>query len=481
MQTLNRENFPGPRYPTRIIQFGEGNFLRAFIDWQIDLLNAHSDLDAGITVVRPIDRQVDYTLNHQDGLYTALIRGLNAQGEVVSEPRLIRSINQEIQPWRQYDDFIALAHDARIRFMFSNTTEAGIAFNPDDRLEDRPARSFPGKVAQLLWARWQHFSGAADKGWIILPCELIDDNGDTLRELVLRYAERWQLPAAFSAWVIQHNIFCNTLVDRIVPGYPAAEAETLFASLGYRDPLLVAGEVFYQFIIQGPQQVADELRLQALPLNIRLVEDIKPWKAQKVAILNGAHTAMVPVAWLAGLDTVGEAMNDSEIARFIDALLREEVIPTLDLPADDLHRFADAVLGRFRNPFIRHQLSSIALNSMTKFRTRLLPQLLSGYQQNGRWPTRITFALAALLAYYRGERNGERYALQDDAQWLDRFATLWTQQAQGALTLQQLVDAVLSDEQHWQCDLRQQPGLVEAVTQHLQNITAHGMRAALPQ
>lgn len=481
MQTLNRETFPGARYPTRIIQFGEGNFLRAFIDWQIDLLNAHSDLAAGVTVVRPIDRQVDYTLNQQDGLYTALIRGLNAEGEVVSEPRLIRSINREIQPYRQFDEFIALAQDAEIRFMFSNTTEAGIAFNANDRLEDRPANSFPGKVTQLLWARWQHFSGAADKGWIILPCELIDNNGDALRELVLRYAECWQLPAAFVTWVQQHNIFCNTLVDRIVPGYPAAEAEALFATLGYRDPLLVAGEVFYQFVIQGPQQVADELRLSALPLNIRLVEDIKPWKEQKVAILNGAHTSMVPVAWLCGLDTVGEAMNDKPVAEFIDAMLREEVIPTLDLPADDLHRFADAVLGRFRNPFIRHQLSAIALNSMTKFRTRLLPQLLAGYQQNGRWPTRITFALAALIAYYRGERNGEQYPLQDDAQWLDRFATLWSQQAQGAVSLQQLVQAVLSDEQHWQRDLSQQPGLVDAVTQHLQNITAHGMRAALPQ
>ena len=481
MQTLNRKNFPGPQYPTRIIQFGEGNFLRAFIDWQIDLLNAHSDLDAGVTVVRPIDRQVDYTLNHQDGLYTALIRGLNAQGEVVSEPRLIRSVNREIQPYSQFEEFLALAQDAHIRFMFSNTTEAGIAFNPDDRLEDRPADAFPGKVTQLLWARWQHFSGAADKGWIILPCELIDDNGDTLRQLVLRYAETWQLPAAFIAWVEQHNIFCNTLVDRIVPGYPSAEAETLFAELGYRDPLLVAGEVFYQFVIQGPQQVADELRLHALPLNIRLVDDIKPWKEQKVAILNGAHTAMVPVAWLSGLDTVGEAMDDSDIAHFIDAMLREEVIPTLDLPAADLHRFADAVLGRFRNPFIRHQLSAIALNSMTKFRTRLLPQLLTGHQQRGEWPTRITFALAALLAYYRGDRNGESYPLQDDAQWLDRFATLWPQQIKGAITLQKLVSAVLSDEQHWQIDLSQQPGLVEAVTQHLQNITAHGMRAALPQ
>ena len=481
MQTLNRAAFPGPQYPTRIIQFGEGNFLRAFIDWHIDLLNVHGGLDAGVTVIRPLNRRVDYSLNHQDGLYTALIRGLNAQGEVVSEPRLIRSVNEEIQPWEQFEPFIALARDPQIRFMFSNTTEAGIAFNAEDRPDDRPARSFPGKLTQLLWARWQHFSGAADKGWILLPCELIDDNGDTLREMVLRYAQLWQLPSAFSDWIVQHNIFCNTLVDRIVPGYPKEDAEEIFAQLGYRDPLLVAGEVFYQFVIQGPQQVADELRLNALPLNIRLVDDIKPWKEQKVAILNGAHTAMVPVAWLSGLETVGEAMNDAEIASFVDALLRQEVIPTLDLPAEDLHRFADAVLGRFRNPFIRHQLSAIALNSMTKFRTRLLPQLLAGHQQTGQWPTRITFALAALLAYYRGERDGEAWALQDDAQWLDRFATLWPQQAQGAISLRQLVAAVLSDAQHWQQDLSQLPGLVDAVAAHLQTITAQGMRAAIPK
>lgn len=444
MQTLNRAAFPGPQYPTRIIQFGEGNFLRAFIDWQIDLLNVHGGLDAGVTVIRPLNRRVDYSLNHQDGLYTALIRGLNAQGEVVSEPRLIRSVNEEIQPWEQFEPFIALARDPQIRFMFSNTTEAGIAFNAEDRPDDRPTRSFPGKLTQLLWARWQ-------------------------------------LPSAFSDWIVQHNIFCNTLVDRIVPGYPKEDAEEIFAQLGYRDPLLVAGEVFYQFVIQGPQQVADELRLNALPLNIRLVDDIKPWKEQKVAILNGAHTAMVPVAWLSGLETVGEAMNDAEIASFVDALLRQEVIPTLDLPAEDLHRFADAVLGRFRNPFIRHQLSAIALNSMTKFRTRLLPQLLAGHQQTGQWPTRITFALAALLAYYRGERDGEAWALQDDAQWLDRFATLWPQQAQGAISLRQLVAAVLSDAQHWQQDLSQLPGLVDAVAAHLQTITAQGMRAAIPK
>ncbi|MCU5771804.1 tagaturonate reductase [Erwiniaceae bacterium BAC15a-03b] len=481
MQTLNRNQFPGRQHPDRIIQFGEGNFLRAFVDWQIDLLNEHTDLDAGIVVLRPINSQTDNSLNSQDGLYTALIRGLNDQGEVVSEPRLVRSVNREIHIWRQFEEFLALARDASIRLVFSNTTEAGIAYDAADRLEDTPANSFPAKLTRLLYERFKHFNAAADKGWIILPCELIDDNGAALKALVLRYAQQWQLPAAFTQWLEQHNTFCSTLVDRIVTGYPQDEAEQIFQQLGYRDNYLDTGEVYYQFVIQGPAWLQQELRLDRYPLNVRLVDDIKPYKEQKVAILNGAHTALVPVAYLAGLDTVGEAMNDTDIAAFVDRMLRDEIIPTLDLPGEQLHAFADAVLSRFRNPFIRHQLLSIALNSMTKFRTRLLPQLLVSQQQQGHWPRRLTFAFAALLVFYRGQRHGETFSLQDDAHWLQRFATLWPQLDRGEITPQQLVECVLADKTHWQQDLTQLPGLVAAVTEHLQIIVERGTRAAAQQ
>jgi len=481
MQPLNRRQFPGRDYPDRIIQFGEGNFLRAFIDWQIDLLNQHTDLDAGIVVVRPRNSATQRSLNGQDGLFTALIRGLNEQGEVVSEPRLIRSVNREIHAYRQFDEFLALARDGNIRLVFSNTTEAGIAFTASDRLEDAPPDSFPAKLTRLLYERFRHFAGAADKGWIILPCELIDDNGEALKALVLRYAQQWQLPEAFSQWLNQHNTFCSTLVDRIVTGYPQEDAEQIFQQLGYRDDYLDAGEVYYQFVIQGPHWLNEVLRLEHYPLNIRLVDDIKPYKAQKVAILNGAHTALVPVAFLAGLDTVGEAMNDAQIAAFVESTLREEIIPTLNLLAAELHAFGDAVLSRFRNPFIRHQLLAIALNGMTKFRTRILPQLLASQQQQGHWPRRLTFALAALLVFYRGERDGESFPLQDDAHWLTRFSTLWAQLGCGEITPQQLVETVLADNDHWQRDLTQLPGLVAAVTESLQMIVDHGMRAALEQ
>ena len=478
MPALNRKNFPGRAHPTKIIQFGEGNFLRAFIGWQIDLLNEHTDLDAGIVVVRPRNSQSTRSLNAQEGLYTTLIRGVNEQGEVVSEPRLIRSVNAEIHPWRQYEAFMALAREEEIRFVFSNTTEAGIHYDPNDGLEDTPPASFPARLTQLLFARWQHFSGASDKGWVMLPCELIDDNGEALRALVLRYAHHWALPSAFVQWLEQHNTFCSTLVDRIVTGYPQDAAE-IQQQLGYQDEYLVAGEIYYLLAIQGPAWLEQALCLDKFPLNIRLVDDIKPYKEQKVAILNGAHTAMMPVAYLAGLDTVGEAMADAEIAAFVDSTLREEIIPALSQHPDELNSFADAVLSRFRNPFIRHQLQAIALNSMAKFRTRLLPQILRHCELHGEPPARLTFAFAALLAYYRGKRGEESFALQDDEAWLTTFATLWQQVDSGKMAPQQLVEAVLSASGHWGEELNSVSGLTATLTEHLQRIVGDGMRQAL--
>lgn len=409
MKTLNRRDFPGAQYPDRIIQFGEGNFLRAFVDWQIDLLNEHTDLNAGIVVVRPIATDFPPSLNTQDGLYTTIIRGLNEQGEAVSDARLIRSVNREISAYADFDAFLRLAHNPEMRFVFSNTTEAGISYHAGDRFDDAPPVSYPAKLTRLLFERYQHFAGAADKGWVIIPCELIDYNGEALQALVLRYASEWELPQAFITWLTSANTFCSTLVDRIVTGYPRDEVAALEAQTGYKDAFLDTAEHFYLFVIQGPASLEAELRLDKLPLNVRIVDDIKPYKERKVAILNGAHTALVPVAFQAGIDTVGEAMNDAEICAFVEKAIYDEIIPVLDLPRDELVSFASAVTGRFRNPYIKHQLLSIALNGMTKYRTRILPQLLAGQKAHGALPPRLTFALAALIAFYRGERDGESY------------------------------------------------------------------------
>ena len=479
MNTLNRHDFPGAQYPERIIQFGEGNFLRAFIDWQIDLLNEQTDLNAGVVVVRPIKSDFPPSLSTQDGLYTTIIRGLNEQGETVSDARLIRSVNREISVYDDYDVFPALAHNPEMRFVFSNTTEAGISYHADDKFDDAPAVSYPAKLTRLLYERFSYFNGAADKGWIIIPCELIDYNGDALRELVLRYAQEWALPAAFIEWLNQANTFCSTLVDRIVTGFPRDEAAALEAELGYRDGFLDTAEHFYLFVIQGPASLSQELRLDRYPLNVLIVDDIKPYKARKVAILNGAHTALVPVAFQAGLDTVGEAMNDAEICAFVEKAIYQEIIPVLDLPRDELESFARAVTGRFRNPYIRHQLLSIALNGMTKYRTRILPQLLAGQKASGQLPARLTFALAALIAFYRAERNGENYPVQDDAFWLERYQQLWAQHRDQQLSTRELVQSVLSLSEHWEQDLTQVSGLVDQVTLDLDAILLKGMRAAV--
>ncbi len=479
MKTLNRRDFPGANYPERIIQFGEGNFLRAFIDWQIDLLNENTDLNAGVVIVRPIKSDFPPSLSTQDGLYTTIIRGLNEQGEAVSDARLIRSVNREISVYTQYNEFLKLAHNPEIRFVFSNTTEAGISYHAGDKFEDAPAVSYPAKLTRLLFERFSHFNGAADKGWIIIPCELIDYNGEALQELVLRYAQEWALPAEFTTWLNESTSFCSTLVDRIVTGYPRDEVAQLEADLGYKDGFLDTAEHFYLFVIQGPKSLASELRLDKYPLNVLIVDDIKPYKERKVAILNGAHTALVPVAWQAGLDTVGEAMNDRDICAFVEKAIYEEIIPVLDLPRDELESFASAVTGRFRNPYIKHQLLSIALNGMTKYRTRILPQLLKGQDTSGKLPARLTFALAALIAFYRGERNGEGYPVQDDAHWLESYQQLWAKHRDQQITTAELVSSVLSVSDHWEQDLTQEPGLVTQVTADLDAILSKGMRDAV--
>ncbi|MWN31482.1 MULTISPECIES: tagaturonate reductase [unclassified Gilliamella] len=479
MKTLNRENFPGAKYTTRVVQFGEGNFLRAFLDWQLDILNEKTDLDAGVVIVRPLNTDFPPPLNIQDGLYTTLIRGLNEKNEAVKEFRLIRSVNNEINVYTQYDQYLELAKDPNIQFVFSNTTEAGISYVESDKLTDKPATSYPAKLTAFLYERFVYFSGSKESGLIIIPCELIDYNGDALKKLVLNYAKQWQLSDKFISWIENDNLFCSTLVDRIVPGYPKTQIAELESELGYKDNFIDSAEYFYLFVIQGPQWLAEKLCLDKCDINIKIVDDIKPYKERKVAILNGAHTALVPVAYLAGIDTVGESMNDPQILSYLKDTIFDEIIPVLNLPHQELVDFAQSVINRFKNPFIEHQLMSIALNSMTKFKTRILPQLIAYQKEKGMLPKHLVFSFAALIAFYRGIRNNQSYPLQDDAIWLERFDLGWKNIAEGKWTLAQLVDVVLSDNSHWECDLLTIPQLSQTITQYLTVITQEGMRQAI--
>lgn len=481
MKTLSRNNFELPQYTTKIMQFGEGNFLRAFVDWQIDYLNELTDLNAGIAIVRPIDTNFPPMLNEQDGLYTSVVRGINENNEAVEESRIITSVNQEISVYQDVDAYMALAKDPNIQFIFSNTTEAGIAFSDDDKFEDAPAQTFPAKLTQWLFTRFNHFNGASDKGLFIIPCELIDYNGDELKAMILKYIDLWDLGSEFTAWITEANHFCSTLVDRIVTGHPREELPELEAKVGYKDQFMVTAEYFYLFVIQGPKALAEALNLDQVDLNIKIVDDIKPYKERKVAILNGAHTALVPVAYLSGKDAVGESMNDELLNAYINALVKKEVIPSLSLPEDELLAFSDSVMARFKNPFIKHQLTSIALNSMTKWKTRLLPQLITYADKHQQAPDLMSLSLAAQILYYKGNRDGQAIPLNDDQKWLDFFKDAWEQIDNQAIDLTKLVSDVLKDQVHWGQNLNEVPLLTSKVTDFLDRMINSDVRTVLTE
>ena len=475
---LTREELNLPKYGEKVIQFGEGNFLRCFFDWQLDIINKNTDLNAGVAVVRPIDFDAVPLLDTQDGLYTAIIRGINESGEVVKDYTVISSINREIPIYKNFQEYLQLAHNPEMRFIVSNTTEAGIAFSAEDKYEDAPQSTFPGKLTRLMHERFVTFNGDMTKGFILMPCELIDYNGEELRKMVLKYADLWNLGENFKNWLINGNIWCSTLVDRIVTGYPRGEKEELTKELGYEDNFITTGEYFYLFVIQGPKDILTrELKLEGLNLNILIVDDLKPYKMRKVGILNGAHTAMVPVSYLYGIDTVREAMENDDIRNFIELAIDEEIIPALDMDEKELKEFKDAVINRFKNPYVKHMLMDISLNSMAKYKSRILPQVLETYKRTGKLPKRLLLSLAALIRFYKGVReNGDVIQLRDDRHHLDMYADLWQEN-----NYENIVKSVLGLENHWDMDLNSVEGMTELVAKYLENIDKNGVKKALEE
>jgi tagaturonate reductase len=462
--------------PVKILQFGQGNFMRGFFDWQIDLLNERTGLDAGVVVVRPRGGSSTPLLDVQDGLFTVLVRGLDENGQPVKQYRTVECVRREIDPATMYPDYLAQAANPDLRFIVSNTTEAGITVNDTDRHVDAPPVTFPAKLTQLMFSRYLAFDGARDKGLVLLPCELIDKNGEALKNAVLHYARLWNLPAGFAAWVHAACTFCNTLVDRIVTGYPAADAAQIEQELGYADPFLVAAEYYYLFVIQGPAAVGEELKLAGAGLNVKLVDDITPYKKRKVGILNGGHTTLVPVALLAGLEAVGPAVDDEQVGRFLRAAILDEIIPALEMDRAELEAFADDVLRRFRNPAIHHRLASIALNSWSKFAARVLPQLLRYAELNdGRLPRRLVLAMAATIVLYRGGVID----LADDAATLAWFRAGWDKVNAGAWTLDDLVRGWLANAALWGRDLNAVTGLAAQLAAGIGAIDKQGVRALL--
>lgn len=377
----------------KIIQFGTGNFLRGFADYFVDTLNKKGLFDGKIVVVSPTDSKRIDVINSQDGKYNLYLRGIE-NGKEICERTEINSLSRGINPYNNFDEYISLAENPDLRFVISNTTEAGINFSEDDKFTDRPAKSFPGKLTQLLYKRYK--SGL--DGFVIFSCELIDNNAAKLKECVLKYAELWNLEIGFSEWLKNKNTFCNTLVDRIVTGYPENEADRLISEIGYDDKLLDTAEPYHLWVIEGDFE--SELPLQTAGFNVIRTDNVAPYKKMKVRVLNGSHTSLVFPSLLCGIETVKESLDDELLHSFLNTCLFGCMLPTLG-ETDENKKFASAVLERFANPYIRHMWKSISLNSVSKYTARVLPTICDYTEKNRTLPKPLVFSLACLIEYYK--------------------------------------------------------------------------------
>ncbi len=452
--------------PIKVLQFGDGNFLRGFVDWMIDILNEKTDFNSDLQIIRPLRKGHFKEVDEQDGLYHVQVRGLQA-GKIVSERRLITCVAGAINPYTEHQAFVKSAENPDLQFIISNATEAGLVFNPSDNNSNELPESFPGKLTLLLFRRFTFFHGDPEKGLVLMPCELIDKNGDVLKKILLQYCVLWKLPDAFIQWLINHNTFCNSLVDRIVPGFPKETIAELQEATGFEDHRAVSAEPFYLWVIEAPAFVQQMFPTAKAGLSVKYVNDLTPYSTRKVRILNGAHTTLVPVAYLRGLRTVKESVDDSFMGEFIRKAIFEEIIPTLDLPAEELRQFADDVLERFQNPFIKHELKSIAMNSISKFRVRVLPSIKEYHKRTGKLPQRLLHSLAALIQFYKGEWNAESIPINDAPEVVTFFADAWSTN-----NMDLVLQKVLSNKSFWGEDLTMIEGLFELVKESLTGIKA---------
>lgn len=468
--------------PIKVAQFGEGNFLRAFADWMIDIANEKGIYDGNIAIIKPTSRGNLDRFERQNNLYTVYLRG-KKNGSVYNESRIIRSVSESINCYTNYPAFAALAALPTLRVVISNTTEAGIFFDPSDRFDRKPPESYPGKLTQFLFLRYQAFAGDPTKGLVILPVELLEDNGKILKDCVFKLAALWKLDSKFLDWLNQSCVFCSTLVDRIVTGYPKEEAAEICSQLGYSDELLDVAEPFALWIIEGEKKVERVFPLDKAGLPVLFTHDQRPYRERKVRILNGAHTSTALAAYLMGKETVGECMADPLISQYMKTIVEREIIPTLKLPKQKVLPFARDVFERFENPFIKHKLLSITINSVSKWKSRLLPTFEDSVAANGVPPKLIVFSFAALLAFYSshekrenllfGKRNGEFYEIHDNANILDFFAK------NSFKPVNEYVNATMRNVAFWGKDLTQFHHFESMVCDDLTEMRARGMKAAM--
>jgi len=471
MKALNKETAQKNIRPEKVIQFGEGNFLRAFVDWIIFNMNEKTDFNGSVVVVQPIERGMIDMLNGQDCLYHVNLQGLD-NGEPVNSLTKIDVISRALNAYTQNDEFMHLAEQPEIRFVISNTTEAGIAFDPSCKLTDKPASSYPGKLTQLLYHRYEYFKGDMTKGLIVFPCELIFLNGHKLKECILQYIELWNLGEDFKNWFLNACGVYATLVDRIVPGFPRKEIDDIKAKLGYDDNMVVQGEFFHLWVIEAPAEIANEFPADKAGLNVLFVPSEEPYHERKVTLLNGPHTVLSPVAYLSGVNIVRDACQHPIIGKYINKVMYEELMETLNLPKEELQKFAGDVLERFVNPFVDHQVTSIMLNSFPKYETRDLPGLKTYLQRKGELPKGLVLGLAAIITYYKGgvREDGAEIVPNDAPEIMALLKELW---ATG--DTRKVAEGVLAEESIWKSNLNEIPGLTDLVVKYLDSIQAVGM------
>lgn len=469
------ENLSKQKRPIRVAQFGEGNFLRAFVDYMLDIANEKGAFDGNVAIIKPISFGSLENFRKQNNNYTVVLRG-KENGKTVEETRKVTCVEQVVDCTEDLDGFLALAKLDSLRFVVSNTTEAGITLDENDHFEGLP-ETYPGKLTKFLYTRYEEFSGDADKGLIMLPVELIEHNGKKLKECVLALIGVWQLPKAFAQWVEEACVFCTTLVDRIVTGHPRDKAGEFFEKLGYEDLLIDICEPFALWVIESEKDISKELPLDKIGLPVVFTDNIKPYRDRKVRVLNGAHTASVLAAYLCGESIVRDCMAHPVVGQFIRQVVTQEIVPLVKLPREDVIRFAESVFERFENPFIDHALLSISLNSVSKWKARVLPTFRDHLEANGELPKLITFSFAALLAFYRSSDlrqdglyakrcDGTEYVIHDDAAVLAFFA------ANSQKNDEAYVAAVASHKDFWGEDLTVYPQFVQTVTRWLQALQA---------
>lgn len=474
MRNLNKEVVNKTYSKIKVMQFGEGNFLRAFVDWIIQKMNDSKQYDGHVVVVQPLPFGRVKELEEQDGLYTLYLQGLN-EGKVVKTHEVIDVLDDFINPYTQYEKFLKYAESEDLEVVVSNTTEAGIVLDESDTNFDETPNTFPGKVLALLRRRYEHFNGDVTKGLSFICCELIDYNGEELRKCVLGLAHIKGYEKTFIDWINEACHFTSTLVDRIVPGYPRDEIKEILEELQYVDNNIVKGEIFHLWVLQKEAHIEKVFPCDKVGLNVIYADSIVPYKQRKVKILNGCHTAMVPVAYLYGIDTVKESIENEHIGKFTNEFVFDEVVPTIALPHDQMVSFANSVFERYLNPFVRHELMSIALNSISKYKARVLPTVKDYYKLNGNLPTHAMFSLASLIKFYFGLRGSEEIKLNDTASYIEFFNNLKKEN----LSELEIVKKVLAQEEMWGENLNNLANATELVSSYLTLINEKGMKEAL--